>query len=253
MIEYVRIISIYRSFTIKLNIKMNLNDKILTESDIYGVGLLSESNLFISLILAFLLSNILGFIYKKYARTLSNHEGLANVFPLLSIVTTLVIAVVKSSLALSLGLVGALSIVRFRTPVKEPEELTYLFFSIALGLALGAEQYIAAFIGIGVGSFAIITNDKIRKRKKFISNNNLRILIDGIKTEEIDKFIGILKTHVEAIDFTNLIMKNFNNSSKLSMVLTVKSDQFSSITKMINIIKEDFQDCTFSIIDSEKI
>ena len=68
---------------------MNLNGKILTESDIYGTGLLSETNLVISLLLAFLLSSFLGFIYKKYARTLSNHEGLANVFPLLSIVTTL--------------------------------------------------------------------------------------------------------------------------------------------------------------------
>ena len=54
--------------------------------------------------------------------------------------TLLVIAVVKSSLALSLGLVGALSIVRFRTPIKEPEELAYIFLAIALGLCLGADQ-----------------------------------------------------------------------------------------------------------------
>ena len=125
---------------------MNLNGKILTESDIYGTGLLSETNLVISLVLAFLLSSFLGFIYKKYARTLSNHEGLANVFPLLSIVTTLVIAVVKSSLALSLGLVGALSIVRFRTPVKEPEELTYLFFERLLTCSILVESKMVLFI-----------------------------------------------------------------------------------------------------------
>ena len=233
---------------------MNLTEKILTESNIYGTGLLSETNLVISLILAFLLSNFLGFIYKKYARTLSNHEGLANVFPLLSIVTTLVIAVVKSSLALSLGLVGALSIVRFRTPVKEPEELTYLFFSIALGLALGAEQYAAAFIGITIGSFAIITNDKLRKRRKIRSNTNLKVLIDGLNPGDIDRFVGILKDHVEAIDFTNLIMKNdINKSSNLSMVLSIKADQFNSITNIIKIIKENFKECTLSIIDSEKI
>jgi hypothetical protein len=51
-----------------------------------------------------------------------------------------VIAVVQSSLALSLGLVGALSIIRFRTPIKEPEELAYLFLAIGLGLGLGANQ-----------------------------------------------------------------------------------------------------------------
>lgn len=233
---------------------MNLNEKVLTESDIYGVGLLSETNLIISLILAFLLSNFLGFIYKKYARTLSNHEGLANVFPLLSIVTTLVISVVKSSLALSLGLVGALSIVRFRTPVKEPEELTYLFFSIALGLSLGAEQYAAAFISITIGSIAIIINDKLRKRRKLSANNNLRLLIDGINTVDIEKFIGILKDKFEAVDFTNLIMKNnINNSSKVSMVLTIQAKNFSSITSITKTIKENFKECTLSIIDSEKI
>ena len=50
------------------------------------------------------------------------------------------ITIVKSSLALSLGLVGALSIVRFRTAIKEPEELSYAFLSIAIGLGLGADQ-----------------------------------------------------------------------------------------------------------------
>ena len=63
---------------------------------------------------------------------LSNHEGLATVFPLLSIVTTLVIAVVKSFRFIS-RFGWRFSIVRFRTPVKEPEELTYLFFQV-LGL-----------------------------------------------------------------------------------------------------------------------
>ena len=53
--------------------------------------------------------------------------------------TMLIITVVKSSLALSLGLVGALSIVRFRAAIKEPEELAYLFLTIAIGLALGRE------------------------------------------------------------------------------------------------------------------
>ncbi len=56
---------------------------------------------------------------------------------MLTVITLLVISIVKSSLALSLGLVGALSIVRFRTAIKDPEELIYLFFSIAIGLGMG--------------------------------------------------------------------------------------------------------------------
>ena len=95
----------------------------------------------ISIFIGYVLSFFLGKIFIKEGKTISNKRSLSRIFPLLTITTTIVIAVVKSSLALSLGLVGALSIVRFRTPIKEPEELTYLFLSIAIGLACGANQF----------------------------------------------------------------------------------------------------------------
>ena len=63
---------------------------------------------------------------------------------------------VKSSLALSLGLVGALSIVRFRAAIKDPEELVYLFLCIAIGLALGAEQPLLAIALAGVSTVFIV-------------------------------------------------------------------------------------------------
>ena len=63
-------------------------------------------------------------------------------FVVLGVTTTIVIMIVKSSLALSLGLVGALSIVRFRAAIKEPEELVYLFLIIAIGLGCGANQLV---------------------------------------------------------------------------------------------------------------
>jgi len=91
---------------------------------------LSLTSFVYSVILSFILSFLLSKIYRKQSNTFSNPETLARIFPILSIGTTIIIAVVKSSLALSLGLVGALSIVRFRTPIKEPEELTYIFLCI---------------------------------------------------------------------------------------------------------------------------
>src|SRR6056300_1582124 len=108
-----------------------------------------------TLIWNFLLCVVLSFILfwhfnvrskKRYLR-----RDLGLVLPVICLTTLLVISVVKSSLALSLGLVGALSIVRFRTPIKEPEELAYLFVSIAVGLGLGANQRlatVASFLGI---------------------------------------------------------------------------------------------------------
>ncbi len=88
----------------------------------------------INLLLAALLSVLLSGAYVKYGRSLSNRRVLARNLIMITMTTMLIITVVKSSLALSLGLVGALSIVRFRTAIKEPEELAYLFLAIAIGL-----------------------------------------------------------------------------------------------------------------------
>ena len=89
-----------------------------------------------------ILSFILGRLYYLYGKSFSDRKSLSVTFPLLSLTTLLVISVVKSSLALSLGLVGALSIVRFRTPIKESEDLVYLFIAISIGLGIAASQYL---------------------------------------------------------------------------------------------------------------
>ena len=87
----------------------------------------------------------------------------------------LIITVVKSSLALSLGLVGALSIVRFRTPIKEPEELAYLFISIAMGLGLGANQTVATVVaGPGILAFMAVVNSRRREKE----NKNFFLSLD---------------------------------------------------------------------------
>ena len=67
---------------------------------------------------------------------MNNRETFSDVFVLLSAITCIIIIIVKYSLAISLGLVGALSIVRFRAAIKEPEELVYLFLIIGLGLLM---------------------------------------------------------------------------------------------------------------------
>ena len=100
----------------------------------------------ISLFFCIVSSFILMFVYKNKANSLSSKTQISMIIPLLSNITFLVILIVKSSLALSLGLVGALSVIRFRTPVKEPEDLAFLFFAIALGIGYGAMQIFSTSI-----------------------------------------------------------------------------------------------------------
>ena len=105
-----------------------------------ALGDLRLAPLLLNLALVLFLGQVLSWHYQRFAAVLSNKRKNARLFVLLAATTMLVISVVKSSLALSLGLVGALSIIRFRTPVKEPEELLYLFLSVAVGIGLGADQ-----------------------------------------------------------------------------------------------------------------
>jgi uncharacterized membrane protein YhiD involved in acid resistance len=117
-----------------------------------------------NLILTGLLTYILGKIYIRYGMSLSNRKDFARNFVLLGLATMLIITIVQSSLALSLGLIGALSIVRFRAAIKEPEELIYLFLTIAIGLGMGANQRYKTVIAFIAISLIIWLNSKVSKK-----------------------------------------------------------------------------------------
>jgi len=91
----------------------------------------------VNIILAIVLSAITSYVYIHFCTSLSNRRSFARNFVIIALTTMFIITVVKSSLALSLGLIGALSIIRFRTAIKDPEELAFLFVTIAIGLGLG--------------------------------------------------------------------------------------------------------------------
>ena len=110
-----------------------------------------------SLLLTAFLASILANIYTNHGSTLSNRRVFSRNFMIIALTTMLVITVVKSSLALSLGLVGALSIVRFRSAIKEPEELAYLFLAIGIGLGMGANQILVTVLAFAIISAIIVT------------------------------------------------------------------------------------------------
>lgn len=144
------------------------------------------------------LSLILEFTYARCAKSLSGRKAFAANFFLIAFTTMLIISIVKSSLALSLGLVGALSIVRFRSAIKEPEELAYLFFTISIGLGLGANQRIITIVAALV-LLAIIWVKYLSSRKT--RQQNLYLTISGT---------GNNKPALENID--NIVQKSFKAS-----------------------------------------
>ena len=167
------------------------------------------ANFFLTAILSIILSKI----YLKYSTSLSNKTVFAKNFILLSTTTMLIITVVKASLALSLGLVGALSIIRFRTAVKEPEELTYLFLAIAIGLGFGANQTyvtITAFLltviiiiltfysnGFKISHKSMFFTIQCENNKQLDIDSILKILMDNcslVKLKRLDTSIDFFET-----------------------------------------------------------
>jgi hypothetical protein len=169
-------------------------------------------NFIISIFLSFFLATIIKFTYMKVSRSLNDKEHFSEIFVPLAIITTLVITVVKFSLALSLGLVGALSIVRFRAAIKEPEELVYLFFVIGVGLAMGANQFLVAIIAT-VLTVTILFLRKIYTDKNSVnavSENSINILQIQTK-KDAEKLINDLKKDVKYLN-----LKSFSSDANLN-------------------------------------
>ena len=170
-------------------------------------------------------------LFAKFGQSLSNRKAFADNFWLLAVTTIIVIMVVKFSLALSLGLVGALSIVRFRAAIKEPEELIYLFLVISIGIACGAGQLKAAGLVLLISSVIFYARD-IWIRKKINST------IKDYSTGAILSVSGLLEDRVKVTDFLDeaLGRKNYKLVS-----VNMTNNTFESVYSLNAEIDDDLR------------
>ncbi len=194
-------------------------------------------NFFLALLLSLILSLIVKFTYLKVGRALNDKDYFSDIFIPLALITTLVITVIKFSLALSLGLVGALSIVRFRAAIKEPEELVYLFFVIAIGLANGANQFLLSFISTLIIVFFLFIRNYFKNKKiddtnfesdsNIISINilndskNIDVIIDDIKKDL--KFLKLKSVNIEKTKSNYIFWYEPNNNKSMSLLKKISS------------------------------
>jgi uncharacterized membrane protein YhiD involved in acid resistance len=181
----------------------------------------------INIILTAILSGLLSWIYTKFGYSMSNRKQFSRNFILIAMTTMLVISIVKSSLALSLGLVGALSIIRFRAAIKEPEELAYLFLAIAIGLGLGANQTIITIIAFVV---IVIIMVLIKKAATKFKNNqfvNLTIQSNKVGLISIESIIDILRINCDSVDLRRLD----ENDKIIEASFIIESKDFNQISK----------------------
>jgi uncharacterized membrane protein YhiD involved in acid resistance len=212
---------------------------------------LSIPELLLNLIVAVILSMIVRWHFKRFGSTLSNRDEFAQVFPFVSLTVVLIIMVVKSSLALSLGLVGALSIVRFRTPIKEPEELAYLFISIAVGLGLGASQTVPTVIatlfilGAMAGLKWVRQGDTGRQLFLSLDWEGDEATQKG-KLEEINK---VIVSHAAKGDLRRYDIRE----SMLSATYLVDLRDDQSLSGLVDSLREEFPDISITFLDQNHL
>jgi uncharacterized membrane protein YhiD involved in acid resistance len=163
-------------------------------------------------------------------------------FMLIAFTTMLIISIVKSHLALSLGLVGALSIVRFRSAIKEPEELAYLFLTISIGLGLGAGQRDITIIAFMV-LIAIIWIRYLFYNKS--NNQNLFLTVHSKSPVDLKEVLQI----VNGVFGKSEVNRYNKSGERTEIALLVDSLDPGKLKDCTEQIEQKFKDINISFID----
>lgn len=205
---------------------MQLGD-IFKSSFLESVTEFSVIDTIIGLVFALVLGLFIFVIYKKTFSGVMYSNGFAMSLIGLSLVTTLVIMAVTSNVVLSLGMVGALSIVRFRAAIKEPMEIVFLFWSLAVGIVIGAGMIPLAVIGSVIIGFILV----IFVNKKFQSTPY--ILIVNCSDEKAEK--SALDIIGKSVDKYAVKSKTVNDSGiEVTAEIRVKN----AVTDFVNRIND---------------
>lgn len=215
---------------------------------------LSLPTLVFNFLIGLFLSAVLAFYYTRFGESLSNRSKFAPILPLLSMITLLVISVVKSSLALSLGLVGALSIVRFRTAIKDPEELIYLFFAIAIGLGLGADQRIPTLVAFAIMILYLLGRRVLTKSFNLFPRNTLYMNVTfpvepNTNGQSFTYIQELLKEELRSVD-----LRRFDSDEQeMRLIFYFDTRDPDSLARVADRIQERFKGASISFVEQNNL
>ena len=201
---------------------------------------MSFSTILLILLIAFMVSLIIYYTYKNtYSGVMYNPRFNVSLI-MITMVTTIVMVVIGSNISVSLGMVGALSIIRFRTAVKHPRDTAFIFWGVVSGLACGTQNYTIVIIGsiviclilflfkktvtiinkyiliikgknVDIDEIESILNRKLKGyacKGKYLNKDNIELIYDvRFKKEISNKMINELST-IEGVDTVNIVASN---------------------------------------------
>jgi len=201
-----------------------------------------------SLLCCAVLCQGLSYYYVAFGNAISNRRSFARVFVMLGLITAVVVTVIKTSLALSLGLVGALSIIRFRGAIKEPEELAYLFAAIAIGLGCGAKQLVVTGIGVVVTLLVMLL---VNRRSAVRLERTVLLSVSSAELEKVDakSVVAILgplcpEVHLRRLDRT---------PARIELVFSLPGSDFAAVDSVLQQLPSLADDVEVSVLDNEGV
>ncbi len=199
----------------------------------------------VDLLLTMILTLVLSVVYNRYGGALSNRKEFSRNLVIVGMTTMMIITIVKSSLALSLGLVGALSIVRFRTPIKEPEELAYLFLSIAIGLGLGAGQRAVVTVGFIVIAGVIWVYNF---RRSSFEDQSMHLMVSSAtpSPDLLNRIVGVLQNHTLAIRLRRVD----ETADSFESDFSISFDQYENLDELKRSLRSIDENLQISFLDT---
>jgi len=224
--------------------KSAVSDLLLTHT-----GDITVFGLIVNLCLSAILCGLLAWFYLRFGTSLTNRNHLAKNFILVGVTTTLVITVVKSSLALSLGLVGALSIVRFRAAIKEPEELAFIFLAIAIGLGTGADHRVITTIATVLIMSIFLIQRIWTKKASERDSVYLTVSLPGGAGPETDAIVALVERHIP-----NAKIKRLDRGSEhVDLLFILSIDRYSTLSHLKRELEATFSDVEYTIVEEPRL
>lgn len=193
---------------------------------------------FLSLVLLFFLTHWVKLLYEKKSKALGGKREFTSLFFIFSVSIFLIFSIIKSSLVLSLGLVGALSVVRFRNAIKDTEQVMYLLLLIAISISLSANQYLILIITLLFFTIYIFSIELFIK--KIDNLFYLNLIFDKKEIlEQVFKMLDGQKFQVNNLNIINgnyylTILITFNDDSQINLI----TEELEGRVKEIRVSKE---------------
>ena len=202
-----------------------------------GLQIPSLSDTVINILVAFALGFFIAWIYRRTHRGFSYSASFVHTLMLLSMVTALVMMVIGTSIARAFSLVGALSIIRFRTPVKDTRDTAFVFFSLAIGMATGTGTHIVAIVGTVIISLIILMIHRFRLGEITGSDFLLRFRLTSPDNDNV--YQDVFNRYLRKSILINMTTLEQGASMELSFSITFKqSHQQGQFLRELNSIAE---------------